>query len=72
MNDKIKAEKINKLKQEIEEKDDKLELEINRALENKDESLARSLKEHHLQCAAQLRLIRYIESDFEDTNYTIC
>lgn len=30
------------------------------------------LKQRELQCIAQLRLIKYIESDFNDANYIMC
>lgn len=30
------------------------------------------LKQRELQCIAQLRLIKYIKSDFNDANYIMC
>lgn len=69
---KYDVEKLNKVKEEITEKNKELLSEISNALANYDRSTYEYLKTLQLQCEAQLRLIRLIESDFEDDRYIIC
>lgn len=66
------VEKLNKVKEEITEKNKELLSEISGALANNDRNTYDYLKTLQLQCEAQLRLIRLFESDFEDSKYTIC
>lgn len=68
----MNSEKLNELKKNIEKKTDELDREINHATVNLSESDVRHLKELKLQCSAQLRLIKFIESDFSDNDYIIC
>lgn len=63
------VEKLNKVKEEITEKNKELLSEISGALANNDRNTYDYLKTLQLQCEAQLRLI---ESDFEDSKYIIC
>lgn len=66
------VEKLNKVKEEITKKNDELLSEISGALANNDRNTYDYLKTLQLQCEAQLRLIRFIESDFKDDKYIIC
>ena len=66
------VEKLNKVKEEITEKNKELLSEISGALAINDRNTYDYLKTLQLQCEAQLRLIRLLESDFEDSKYIIC
>ena len=66
------VEKLNKVKEDITRKNDELLSEISGALANNDRNTYDYLKTLQLQCEAQLRLIRLLESDFEDSKYIIC
>lgn len=66
------VEKLNKVKEDITRKNDELLSEISGALANNDRNTYDYLKTLKLQCEAQLRLIRFIESDFKDDKYIIC
>lgn len=65
------AVKLNKLKKNIEEKQDELFKEIAVALGNNDTDTYNHLKQLQLQCAAELRLIKHIESCMTD-EFLIC
>lgn len=65
-------EKLNKVKEDITRKNDELLSEISGELANNDRNTYDYLKTLQLQCEAQLRLIRLLESDFEDSKYIIC
>lgn len=66
------VEKLNKVKEDITRKNDELLSEISGAPANNDRNTYDYLKTLQLQCEAQLRLIRLLESDFEDSKYIIC
>ena len=66
------VEKLNKVKEDITRKNDELLSEISGALANNDTNTYDYLKTLQLQCEAQLRLIRLLESDFKDDKYIIC
>lgn len=66
------ADKMEELKKRIEEKRDELLAEINHVLGNNDNNTYQHLKSLQLQCDAELRLIKHIETNFEDKNFIIC
>lgn len=61
----INMDKLLDLEESLTEKRDELNKE--RLTQDSEE-----LKQRELQCIAQLRLIKYIKSDFNDTNYIMC
>lgn len=65
------VKKMNKLKEEISNKNNELIKEINQALSNDDNATYEHLKQLQLQCAAELRLIKHIENEFKD-DFIIC
>lgn len=69
----IDSKKLEELKSSIEKRSAELLEQIGHAQGIGDESTYRYLKNLEVQCSAQLRLIRHIESDFNDTDrYIIC
>ena len=61
----VSMDKLIDLEKSLTEKRDELNKE--RLTQDSEE-----LKQRELQCIAQLRLIKYIKSDFNDTNYIMC
>lgn len=57
--------KLLELEKSLIEKRDELHKE--RAVQDSDD-----LKQRELQCTAQLRLVKYIKSDFKDEKYIMC
>lgn len=66
------VEKLNSVKAEITKKNEELLSEIALALGNDDTSTYEHLKGLQLQCTAQLRFIKLLESNFKDDKYIIC
>ena len=63
--------KLNELRETIERKNKQFLDSENKALLNKDIATYDSLKQKRLQCEAELRLIKFIENDFEG-DFVIC
>jgi hypothetical protein len=68
----ISNNKLDNLEKNIREKDDELLKEMNDAVSNGQDDFANELKQLHLQCTAQLRLINHIKNNLEDEDYIIC
>lgn len=64
-------DKLNELRETIERKNKQFLDAENKALLNKDIAAYDSLKQKRLQCEAELRLIKFIENDFEG-DFVIC
>lgn len=64
-------DKLNELKEVIERKNKQFLDAENKALLNKDITAYDSLKQKRLQCEAELRLIKFIENNFEG-DFVIC
>ena len=65
------VDKLNKIKEDIEAKEQELFNEINNALGSKDYEAYNHLKQLQLQCTAELRLIKHIEDDMQG-EFMIC
>ena len=65
------VEQLNDLKKDIEERQDEILKEIAHALGTGNNDMYNHLKQLQLQCAAELRLIKHIESGMKD-EFLIC
>lgn len=63
---------LTNLKEKIEDKRSQATKDMSKAVTDNNVALQSSLRERVLQCNAQLRLIKFIESDFTDKDYIIC
>ena len=69
---KYDADILEELKVKIKDKNEQLLFDINKALATDDRKTYDYLKPLQLQCDAQLRFIKLLESNFDDNDYIIC